>query len=112
MRFAQLDIGGVRLGAMRLPLCSRRGDTLFAIDGRGQLSGNVGAARIAVNGSLNDAPLAVAAADIRLGVAGSSAAPRIDFALGHSSVRLKQPNGETPLKLAGYRTSLGSRHSG
>src|SRR3546814_4399651 len=37
MRFAQLDIGGVRLGAMRLPLCSRRGDTLFAIDGRGQL---------------------------------------------------------------------------
>src|SRR3546814_7554283 len=66
MRFAQLDIGGVRLGATRLPLCSRRGDTLFAIDGRGQLSGNVGAARIALNGSLNDAPLAVAAADIRL----------------------------------------------
>src|SRR3546814_5852194 len=79
---------------MRLPLCSRRGDTLFAIDGRGHLSGNVGAARIAVNGSLNDAPLAVAAADIRLGVAGSSAAPRIAFALGQSAVRSEEQTSE------------------
>ncbi len=98
--FASMALSGLRIGETHLPLCSPRGDTLFAMDARGRLAGAISMRRLTLRGSLNGSALAADADNFRLGVTGTSAAPTIDFGLGPSAISLKQPEGETSLEFA------------
>src|SRR3546814_2617275 len=63
--------------------------------------------RLAFGGRRGDAPLSGDAEAVRIGVGGSTAAPRVGLALGPAALALKQPDGETRLDLTELTAEAG-----
>src|SRR3546814_20424156 len=104
--FDRLELAGVLLGQERLRICAQHGETLFAADAGGRLSGGM-KTRLAFGGRLGDAPLPVDAEAVRIGFGGSPAAPRVGLALGPAALAPKQPDREPRLALTDLTARTG-----
>lgn len=100
--FVSLKAMGLALSRSTIPLCSAGGaDTLFAMDRQGRLAADLRMPGLAFQGRFNAAPVTLRTADGRFTLGGSTSAPDMRFSIGASAVRMRQPEGDTYLTLAG-----------